>query len=596
MSREPVTIFELDVPRCSRTYGSSPCTASLSADNPAKCFNMPQVLRADGTTTGCQDPANYDGGTYTLRYATNISGLLKSEQIYPALVGEISGAAQEVTVAPTDKYTGVLGRRETLTVTLNDFKDNDTGLDPYQSERLSGAALFSGVGYDPETRGTHFARLFRRWPYWQNAACRVLRGYIGDALVDFTVEHFVLTEVDGPDARGQVRLKLRDELNRVTEDKYIPAPSNGKLADDIGTGLTAFDLTPSGVGSEYAASGRICIGTEIMTFTRSGDTITPTARGVDGSTVASHSTDDTVQECARFEDQTIDEVAVTLLEAAGVASARIPSTDYAAEVDEWLTSFRLTRTIAKPQLVSDVVSSLLRCFGFFFWWDREDREIKLRANRPVGVDETVPTMDGALDFLAGSFGREVLDDQRYTDILYWHGVIDYTKGAEDPDNYRTADVARDGDASDADQYGEAKILSIYNPWLGQVGDFTTAIICATRLLFRFRNAPVRISGVIDREKVAELALAGPVSMTLRTEQEDDGSTPARLYQLVRDQRQPGERNSITLESYDLTGRFGFITEDSAPDYDSATTAEREDGCWISEDASPYGVEPPYQIW
>ncbi|NBT33525.1 MAG: hypothetical protein EBT13_16945, partial [Rhodobacteraceae bacterium] len=69
LGREPLTVVEIDLPLCARTYGTAPCTAALSAETPNKCFN---------TRKTCQDTANYLGtSTQTLRFAKNQTGIPK---------------------------------------------------------------------------------------------------------------------------------------------------------------------------------------------------------------------------------------------------------------------------------------------------------------------------------------------------------------------------------------------------------------------------------------------------------------------------------------------------------------------------------------
>ena len=42
------------------------------------------------------------------------------------------------------------------------------------------------------------------------------------------------------------------------------------------TSTTSVNLTPTGIGSDYGSSGYVRIGSEVMAFTRSGDTLTLT--------------------------------------------------------------------------------------------------------------------------------------------------------------------------------------------------------------------------------------------------------------------------------------------------------------------------------
>jgi len=80
------------------------------------------------------------------------------------------------------------------------------------------------------------------------------------------------------------------------------------LSADIAAGVTS-SLTILGDGSSYPASGgRIIIGDEIIIYgsgVASGEDITLSTltRGADGTVAESHSADDSVQLCLRYESQ-----------------------------------------------------------------------------------------------------------------------------------------------------------------------------------------------------------------------------------------------------------------------------------------------------
>ena len=206
LGRQPITIVEIDLPLCSRVYGSAPCTAALAASFPAKCFN---------TRATCQDPANYLGSaTQTLRFAKNESGLPKGQTIFPAL-SSVSTRAAEINLSGIDPRTTALGKRARVTVALQDFAYHDTLTDPYQSERVSGAAQFSGVGYQPGDRGQFFAKLAARQPYYIGKPLRVKRGYVGDTVASMPAANYVITEWTGPDASG-ARSNLRKAILSAT--------------------------------------------------------------------------------------------------------------------------------------------------------------------------------------------------------------------------------------------------------------------------------------------------------------------------------------------------------------------------------------------
>ena len=52
LGKIPVTVVEVDLDKCTRTYGVSPCTASGSSGN--ECYN---------TYATCQDTANFFAST-----------------------------------------------------------------------------------------------------------------------------------------------------------------------------------------------------------------------------------------------------------------------------------------------------------------------------------------------------------------------------------------------------------------------------------------------------------------------------------------------------------------------------------------------------
>lgn len=599
MTRRPLQILEIDMPYCSLTYGTGACTAVLGTTGPRKCYQMYGTsAQRVAKTGGCQDPDNFTPGTKTLRFSQSVNGLPKLDgPIYPAITGPISGSALEINIGGVDSKIGPLGRRETLTVRLADFKDNDSDLDKYQAERISGAAQASGTGYDPYEQGTFFGRLLARWPFWEGAAARVLDGYVGDDLGDYTARHYVIHGISGPDAGGNVTIELYDVLDLVSTKRLIPVPNNGELPEDIDEAFTGdFTLAVTGLGDlEYAASGRICIGNEVMTFTRSGDTFTIVERGLDGTDIGSHSAGDTVQQCWRCEDAALDDVLAEVLEDyAKVDPAYIPTADWADEVGGWLPSLKLTRTIPKPRDVLDVTASLQR-LGAFIWWDREQQEIGMRVNRPVAITETPAAFEMETDFIEGSIRKEELPDQRYTDVLFWHGLIDPTKSPTDSENYNRVLNVADTDAISENAHGAdgRKFLNIFCPWLGE-GDAISATAIATRLVYRFNRTPQKLTATLDRDRVDDLLVAAPATVTSRLIQFDDGTSQAARMQIIKAQKAEGERVIAVFQSYEFDGKFGVITENSRPDYGASTEAQIEIGSYFVDETTetfPDGTGP-----
>ena len=575
LKREPLQIVEIDIDQCTRTYASAPCTAVLGTSGVRKCYN---------TFFTCQDTDNFNAGTLTLRFAQNQSGLPKGTIIYPALAGPVTTNPTIVNLGGVGDKLGSLGKRARVTVKLKDFTDSDIYTDPYQADRVDGTGQTDEGGYQPSDRGTFFGKLRRRWPYYIGRSLRVLEGYVGDSLGSMRTRHYVISEWNGPDINGGVTIVAQDILALASDKKaQVPAPSKGKIARAITgtTNLPSFDLSPSGIGSEYAASGRASIGSEIVTFTRSSDTITITERGVDGSTASTHSVEAVFQECYRVESATIPDVIEDLLtNYAGISASFQPTTDWDAEATRWIPYWRLTRTIAKPMGVTKALGEILQ-LGLLLWWDDIAQEIKFRVNRPVDVTETAKAISDSNGVIEGSLQNRELEDKRISRVLFWHGVIDYADNEAKGENYNKLLVAIDEDAEGANEYNEAVTFEIFNPWLGQTGDDQLAQAVSVRLRNRYRDPPREIEFSIDVKDEATLRTADLLELTTRALQDETGNSIATQMQVSSvEEKLPGHRLTIKAEEWDFAGRYGFVTEGARNDYAASTAAEQAKGTYI----------------
>ena len=392
LKRQLIQIVEWDIERCSLTYGNSPCTAVLGTDGVRKCYNC---------FANCQDTANFTTSTETLRFAMNVDGLPRDERIYPCMSAPVSTNPAMINLGGVSDRSGPLGKRARVTIRLQDFKDSDIWFDRYQSERVDGTAQTDEGGYNPLNRGTFFGKLRRRFPYYVGRKIRVLEGEAGQSLASMRTREYVVSEWRGPDASGAVEIVAKDVLDLADNKKAIcPIPSIGKLPEDIeGTGTPSFDLTPSGAGSDYDASGRASIGSEVVSFTRSGDTITITGRGLDGTDASTHNEGDLFQQAYRVDGTALADVAYDLLvNYANIDASFITLSDWQDEGARWLGGFDLTATITKPTGVLKLFGELAQ-LGAFWWWDDVVQKIKMRANRPLDYNETAPQISDDKTFI-----------------------------------------------------------------------------------------------------------------------------------------------------------------------------------------------------
>ena len=274
-NRQPFSYVELDMDFCANVFGSSPCTATGTGD--AKCFN---------TFISCQDQTNFSNTVKTYRFCSTSGGKVPvGLDAIPCLVGI------NITPAVIDAGKG-LGLRASCEITLRDFPHSDIRIDPYVDGRT----------YIPINQGSFFGKFKARNPYYNGRVMRVYSGYLSSDgsfnIANFEKRTYFLDGFDGIDANGIVKITAKDILKLAGDDRSVcPKPSVGKINADITNSATTATLTPTGVGAlDYPASGYIRIGSEVCSFTRSGDVLT-IARGKKGTSAVEHKLGDTVQLC-----------------------------------------------------------------------------------------------------------------------------------------------------------------------------------------------------------------------------------------------------------------------------------------------------------
>lgn len=579
LKRQTFQIVEVDYDRCTRTYGSAPCTAALGTTGERKCFN---------TFATCQDQANYEQGTYTVRYCKNQAGIPKGEGLLPFLQS-VSTSPAEISLGAPDENIGTLGKRASVTIKLKGGTQGDWLVDPYYSERISGAAQADGIGYNPDAIGSHFPKMRARQVYFQNRRVRVKNGEVGDTIASIPSREYILTGW-ADDINNNTTLQAKDIIDLTDDRKSLyPAPSEGRIVGDIAdSGLPSFDLTPSGVGADYAASGYATIGNEIVGYTISGDTVTLTERAALTTEAEAHSDGDTFQTCGVFQDVLLEDAAETLfLAAQGVTSDDLDTTQWATERLDTLAGLRLTRVVPKPTGVKTLLSELC-ALGLTFYLDDLSGKVKLYVNRPLSYDETSTALSDDVSVIEGTLSRRDLSDQITTQVAYFHGVRRWTDDLSKSENYDRAFINIDSDLRSTDALGQDRIKQFFQPWFGTVGNDPFARAISTRYATRYAEPQERVSFVADYKDLASLELTSVIDLTTRAMTDVTGAAEARQVQVVaREDVDPGHRIAVTVQTYQLEGRWGYLmTSTDTSDYDSATDAEKAKGCYMIDETDP----------
>lgn len=570
-NREPIQYVEIDVDYCTQTYGSSPCLAALGTTGTKKCFN---------TYATCQFKSAYVKSAKTLTFVNSRANLPKDLLAYPVLEERgVSAFSSTVNIAGSDPRMSAFGRRATVAVKLVDFVDDDIGFDKYQTQRVSGAAQSSAVGYNPKDFGTFFTRLKARWPYYAGRPLRVIDGFVDDGVLTIDqTRHFIITNIVGPDSNGKVTIEGKDILALADDKKALaPKPSRGKIDRDLDLVATTFVLTPAGIGSEYPASGVASIGSEVVSYTRSSDTVTLTGRGIKGTVAATHNLGDSFQEAINLEGARIDDTIYDLLvNYAKVDPSFCPkTTEWATEITRWMSSVLLDTVITKPTGVSQLLGELAD-LGISIWWDDVNQEVKILANHPVG-DALITDISDENNIK--KIDQEDQDEDRITQIHFYTKQSDPTKDYKDKANYDQIQVIVDTDAEGPNAYNDTKVREVFCRWLNNGADAVVRVQ-ALRLLQRFNTPPVHYTITLDSQDRG-LGLTDVLRLDSRIATDDAGLPVQRLLQVYRkEETRSGHELKVSAQAFIYEGRYGYIMANGSPVYGSATQLQKDTGAFF----------------
>lgn len=559
--REYFEWVELEQSFCTNRFGdgvvssaaTGACLATLALPGDEKCHN---------TLSTCARTDNYAEGSLTLRFCKD--GPIRpndGEYYFPLLVSaRIIPASINPGVGNRDR--GALGTRAQLSATFRDGPHPDTLVDPYLAERLIGAAQYDGIGYNPFTRSTYWRKWTARNLYKLNRRVTHCGGYIdADGTVsDVVRREFWVSGFSGPNADGSVTIDGLDILARIADEKaQIPAPSTGKLDAGITEASASATLTPAGVGDdEYPAAGWVCIGDEVVEFTRSADTLTLVTRGDFGTTPDDHDAGATVQLCQRFDAQLPSEILQTVLPFAGIDVSEY--CDLAQWADETYTFLpRLYSTlIPKPVGVYQIVSEIQEQMYLYVWLDERDGLIKLRAVRPA-ADEAVTSLTE--DSVIGLTSREQ-PEQRLSRVIVNYAMRDYTRPVEEATNYRVTDIVGAFEEELPERSGGPATRTIGSRWLDAT-DGAAAVELGEKILARYKIPPRRVTFSLDA-KDRDLWVGDFVAMNTSQHVDRFGEpVPIPLQVMAVAEEVPGHRFRYEAQQFQFYADSGKAIEVSA---------------------------------
>lgn len=565
--REIVRVVEIDVDYCDLTFGVLPCNAALGDGVLRKCYN---------TFDTCPVKQVFQKGVKTLRFVEPTFPIKASDYI-PALI-KVGGYEQEVNIAGYSPNIGGLGKRASVSVTLEDFPSRDVLTDKYWRERMDGTAQINEPGYDPYDRGSFWSKFKARNPNYAGRELRVIQGYVNDDRLGITpikTRSYIMSEFDGPDDNGTVTITAKDILALADDPKaQCPQTSRGKLSTEISEEATEATLAPAGIGNEeYPANGFAVIGSEIVGFTRTGDSLS-LMRGQKGTVAAKHNADDTFQLAFDVNEVRGDETIRRLLvNFAKIDPSYIPFADWQAEFDKWGSQMIFTTTICKPTSVRELLSEINQ-LGITLWWDEVAKKIRLKLNHPPEEDVyPITDRDNII-----RISQDDNDDERITRIAMWTVQIDPTK-ALNKDNFLRGDYSIFVDGEHPNMFNQETTKTIYCRWFNK-GNNNIVKITTGRILNRYKSAPSTYNVKVDIKD--DLSLTDVVELDSYIHTDVTGKSTPRLTQVFyRADDEPGSTVNLKLQKYQYEGNYGVFTENTRPVYGSSSPEQKEKGTyWV----------------
>lgn len=458
MNQKAVLYVKQFFPVCANVYSNLPCAASIGVTGTQECFNT------RNNSHDCQDPANFIQTLNSILFAMH-------DQFVPHGIDAIPNIL-DIDIGSPMIYPGEnLGERTTAKITFMNHRTSDCLIDPYYANR----------SYDPFYQGTFWGKFKARNPFLKGWPVKIYRGFDNQTLAEMEVINLFVDQISGPDSNGEVTITYVDALRFLDGDKALaPANSSGSLTSAIDSDDLALVLSPAGIGNaEYpdTSTGTHygAMGEEIVSYTRSGDNITITARGLFNTEATDHDEDEVFQVVLYLENMRVDEIIYLLIDQFTNldAATRINISEWADEITNY-HNVNYTGLIPKPESVRQLIDELIVQAGLVINDDVVAEKIKLRTLRPI--PPAAPLIDS--DIIIDGSGIRVKDQfqKLVTAVITFYNQYNPFLDVDEERNY----YSKRGKLSDIN-YEQSSIRLIHSRWVpvgggGVVDSLNTMII------------------------------------------------------------------------------------------------------------------------
>jgi hypothetical protein len=363
--------------------------------------------------------------------------------------------------------------------------------------------------------------------------------------------HFIVEETAGPNSSGTYSITAKDALKLAQGDRALaPKASQGYLVNGITAAQTApfvVILSPFGIGNiDYPTSGTAAIGgKEIVTFTRSGDSVTITARAQNNTEAAAHEPEDRVQLCLKYSSQTAPTILNSLLtNYTDIPSGYIPLADWVVESNIYLGKSYST-VIAEPTPINSLINEILEQTGSNMWWDSSASKIRWSV---LSKPDSSAFEFNESNYLQGSFNIADQLSKRISRVIVNYGQINPLLNLTDERNYSSSLLNIDLE-SEAFFNNTPAYKNIYSRWIdGDLRDSATFV--ANLILQRYSTPPRKLGFKILRDSISLMPeLSGSYNLKNLYVQDFTGAQQAMPVQVTS--VNPGD-STITVNAEEVT--------------------------------------------
>ena len=390
-------------------------------------------------------------------------------------------------------------------------------------------------------------RYWARWraenPYYRGGRISLFTGYIVDGIYDVTnfqqrdyvIESFSQTA-------GKISFTGKDPLKNADNDRAkAPFENAGELSADINDTVNVFVLSPAGIGNlEYDSSGWARINDEVMSFTRTNDSMT-VVRAQYNTVSTSHAANDKVQQCLVYDLDTVSDITYDLLTNYGeVDASYINKTEWDAESDSAFST-RYSTIITEPTGVNDLIQEFAQTAPHYVYYDDRSNLIRFVALKEPPQDALNLSYEENL--IANSVGVSDQQDMRISTVICNYGQFNPTVVLDDVTNYARTYIRVDPDS--VTNYGTPKYKTIYSRWINQ-DNKSAAVLMTARVGRRFSDAPRMISFTLDAKDI-DVWTGDPCNVQTDLIVQSGGGFPFLPYQILSAQESKNNFQFKALE-------------------------------------------------